>query len=276
MGDKHHDGVDTKLVHLVGLILIPFHSLSPEFLAWIRNIVGEICHPSSTVSSDITVFLQLLFYYLVVWHLDSSKAVVSDNGTNFHDLSIQNLQKSSIFIWNFWHFANDAIFSFRDCILEITHVSLPQHFFYSCIFTFIMYLKMMFCYAPIFCLINSYLVTWNCIWFFIYCGSDNTPSKYSPIRIWSIFLTWNYFQWLEGFYTICTKSTLMLSFSPRKLVIFSKYCQCFSLASVAISLLSTGIDFQWLEGFYTICTKFIFSYILHKGRTYIQKCKNSI
>ena len=91
---------------------------------------------------------------------------------------------------------------------------------------------------------NSCPVTWNCIWFFIYHGSVNTPFKYSPTWIWSILLTRNNFQWWEGFYTIApiNKSTLMLSFSPRKLDICSKYCHCFSIAGVAISLLSTGIS----------------------------------
>ena len=80
MGDKQHDGVDTKLFHLVRFILIPLHRLSPEFFAWIQCIVGEICHLSLVVSSGITVFFQLLFCYFVAWHLDSTKAVVFDNG----------------------------------------------------------------------------------------------------------------------------------------------------------------------------------------------------
>ena len=167
-GDKHHNEVDTKLFHLVGLISIPLHNLSLEFLAWIQCTVGEICHLSSAVSSGITVFFQLLFCYLVVWH-----------------------QNFFVFIWNLWHFFNDAIFSFRDCILEITLVNFPQHLLDSYIFTFILHLKVMFFYAPIFCLKSSYPVTSNCIWFFIQYGSNNTVSKYSSISIWSILLTWN-------------------------------------------------------------------------------------
>ena len=46
--------------------------------------------------------------------------------SNFYGFSVQNLQKS-IFIWNFLHCPNDAIFSFRGCILKITHVNLSQH-----------------------------------------------------------------------------------------------------------------------------------------------------
>ena len=68
MGDKHHEA-DTKLFHLVGLILITLHSLSLEFHAGIQYIVEEICHLSAVVSSD-----------LVVLHLYSSKAVVPGNG----------------------------------------------------------------------------------------------------------------------------------------------------------------------------------------------------